>query len=69
MVTILRLFLLPRILYCRRLTGHAANGLVEAPHEINIENEDLLLCVHVVVKTINLEISSCHLTDYVIELH
>ena len=26
---------------------------------------DLLLCVYVVVKTLNLEISRCHLADYV----
>ena len=28
--------------------------------------KDILLCVHVVVKTLNLEISRCHLEDYVI---
>ena len=27
--------------------------------------KDLLLCVHVVIKTLNLEISCCHLADYV----
>ena len=27
--------------------------------------KDLLLCVHVVVETLNLEISRCHLADYV----
>ena len=31
--------------------------------------KDLLLCVHVVVKTLNLEISRCHLADYVKELY
>ena len=31
--------------------------------------KDLLLCVHVVVKTANLEISRCHLADYVKELN
>ena len=31
--------------------------------------KDLLLCVHVVVKTLNLEISRCHLPDYVKELY
>ena len=29
--------------------------------------KDLLLCVHAVVKTLNLEISRCHLADYVKE--
>ena len=27
--------------------------------------KDLLLCVHVVIKILNLEISCCHLADYV----
>ena len=40
------------------LTEHAANGLVGA-----------LLVVQIVVKTLNLEISRCHLADYVKELH
>ena len=31
--------------------------------------KDLLLCVRVVVKTLNLEITRCHLADYVKELH
>ena len=31
--------------------------------------KDLLLCVHVVLKTLNLEISRCHLADYVKELY
>ena len=31
--------------------------------------KDLLLCVHVVVKTLNLEIARCHLADYVKELY
>ena len=30
--------------------------------------KDSLLCVHVVVKTLNLEISRCHSADYVVEL-
>ena len=29
----------------------------------------MLLCVHVVVKTLNLEISRCHLADYVKEFY
>ena len=33
--------------------------------EVNIENERFLFCVDVVVKTLNLEISRCHLADYV----
>ena len=48
------------------LTEHAENGLVEAPLK---RMKDLLLCVYVVVKTLNLETSSCNLADYVIELH
>ena len=31
--------------------------------------KDLLLCVHVVVKTLNLELFRCHLADYVKELY
>ena len=31
--------------------------------------KDLLLCVHVAVKTLNLEISRCHLVGYVKELY
>ena len=31
--------------------------------------KDLLLGVHVVVKPLNLDISRCHLADYVIELY
>ena len=31
--------------------------------------KDLLLCVHVVIKTLNLEISRCHLARYVTELY
>ena len=48
------------------LTEHAANGLVEAP----LRNDRFtVLCVHVVVKTLNLEISRCHLADYFKELY
>ena len=48
------------------LTKHAANGPVEEPAvEVNVENERFT----VVVKTLNLEISHCHLADYVKELH
>ena len=31
--------------------------------------KDLLLCIHVVIKTLNLEISRCHLARYVTELY
>ena len=31
--------------------------------------KDLLLCVHVIAKTLNLEISRCHLADHVKELY
>ena len=31
--------------------------------------KDLLLCVHVVVNTLNLEISRCHVADYVKEFY
>ena len=47
------------------LTGHAANGLVEALLKLKKRMKDLLLCVHVALKTLNLKISRCHLADYV----
>ena len=50
------------------LKEHAAKGQVEAPLKLILRMKDLLLCVHVVVKTLNLEISRCHLADYVKEL-
>ena len=50
------------------LVEHAANGQVEVPLKLILRMKDLLLRVHVVVKTLNLEISRCHLTDYVKEL-
>ena len=50
------------------LTGHAGNGLVQPPLKRISRLKDLLLCVHVVVKTLNLEIPRWHLTDYVKEL-
>ena len=37
--------------------------------EVNKRMKDLLLGVHVVVKTLNVEISRCHLADYVKELY
>ena len=55
--------------YLLLLTEHVANGLVEAPLKWILRMTDLLLCVHVVVKTLNFEISRCHLADYVKELH
>ena len=49
--------------------SYATGGLVGAPwHQIEMMR-DLLLCVHVVVKTINLEISRFRLADYVKELY
>ena len=52
------------------LTEHAANGLVEAPLKQVQRMKDLLLCVHVVVKTLNLQISRCRsLVDYVKECY
>ena len=51
------------------LTEHAANGQVEAPLKLTLRMNDSLLRVHVVAKTLNLEISRCHLADYVKELH
>ena len=51
------------------LTEHAANGPVEAPLKQISTMKDLLLCVHVVVNTLNLEISRCHVADYVKEFH
>ena len=50
------------------LTGRAAHGLVEAQLKWIQRMKDLLLCVHVVAKTLNLEISRYHLADYVKEL-
>ena len=50
------------------LIEHAAHGQVEAPLKLILRMKDLLLRVHVVVKTLNLEISRCHLADYVKEL-
>ena len=50
------------------LIEHAANGQVEASLKLILRMKDLLLRVHVVVKTLNLEISRCHLADYVKEL-
>ena len=47
----------------------ATNRLLEAPlKEINRMN-DLLLCIYIVAKTLNLEISRCHLADNVKELY
>ena len=38
--------------------------------EVNVENERFtVVCVHVVVKPLNLEISRCHLVDYIKELY
>ena len=51
------------------LTEHAANGLVEALLKLKKRMEDLLLCVHVALKTLNLKNSRWHLTDYVKELY
>ena len=45
------------------LTEHAANELVEAPLKLILRMKDLPLCVHVVVKTLNLEISRCDLVE------
>ena len=50
------------------LIEHAANGQVEAPLKLILRMKDLLLSVHVVDKTLNFEISRCHLVDYVKEL-
>ena len=49
------------------LTEHAANGLVEVPLKYTWAMKDLLWCVQFVVKTLNSEISRCHLVDYVKE--
>ena len=45
------------------LPEHAAHRLVEASLKSIWKMKDLLLCVQVVVKTLNLEISFCHLAD------
>ena len=47
---------------CCKWTGRGAD-------EVNKRMKYLLLCVDVVVKTLNLEISRCHLADYVKELY
>ena len=49
------------------LTEYAANWLEEAPLKWIQRMKNLLLCVHVVIKTLNLGISRCHLQDYVKE--
>ena len=51
------------------LTENATTGLVEAPLKLTQRMKDLLLCVHVGIKTLNLEISRCHLADYVKEFY
>ena len=51
------------------LTEHAAHGLIEAPLKLLQKMKDLLLCVHVVVKTLNMVISRCLLADDVKELY
>ena len=50
------------------LIEHAANGQVEVLFKLILRMKDLLLRVHVVLKTLHLEISRCHLADYVKEL-
>ena len=50
------------------IVKNVSNGQVEAPLKLVLRMKDLLLRVHVVVKTLNLEISRCHLADYVKEL-
>ena len=45
------------------LVEHVANEQVEAPLKLILRMKDLLLRVHVVVKTLSLEISRCHLAD------
>ena len=52
-------------LHALLLTEQHANGLVEA----SLRMKDLLLCVHVVIKTLKLEISHCHLADYIKEFY
>ena len=49
------------------LIEHAANGQAETLLNLILRMKDLLLRVHVVVKTLNLEISHCDLADYVKE--
>ena len=65
-VTILRLLLLLAFFIVDKLryrwTGRSAVTL-------NRETERFTVCVHVVVKAINLEISRCQLADYVKELY
>ena len=62
MVTILLLLLIPLLFIVGRSrckwTGWSAV-------EVNVENERLLLCVHAVAKTLDLEISRFHFADYI----
>ena len=59
MVTILQLLLFTR------MSNYAKNEPVRAPKNWIWSMRDLLLCVDVVVKTLNLDISRCCLADYV----
>lgn len=73
MMTIWRL-LLQSCPHSILLVKHTINGLLEALKlrstiEVNTENERLLLYVQVVVETLNLEISRCHLADYAKEMY
>ena len=51
------------------LKHSAKNEPVRAPYNLIQRMRDLLLCVHVVVKTLNLEISRCRLVDFVKECY
>ena len=53
--------IIPSSLHPLSLTENNANGLVEAPLKQIQRMKDLLLCAHVAVKTLYLEISRCHL--------
>ena len=55
--------------YHSLLTEHPVNKLVEAPLKKIQRMKYLLLCVHVDVKTLTLEILRRHLADYVKELY
>ena len=61
---------IPSCSHSMLLTKYATNGVIgSVPSKLISIRKDLLLCVHVVVKTLNLEISRCHLADYVKEFY
>ena len=51
-------------------SGKQQGTLASKRVEVNIKNERFtVVCSRVVIKTLNLEVSRCHLADYVKELY